>query len=53
MLLCGSDLVDSFLQPGVWKPDQLRSIFEEHGVVCISRWPSLSCMQKKFQCALL
>ena len=37
MLLCGSDLVNSFLRPGVWKPEHLRSIFEEHGVVCISR----------------
>lgn len=37
MLLCGSDLVESFLQPGVWKPDQLRAILEDHGVVCITR----------------
>lgn len=37
MLLCGEDLVESFLKPGVWKPEQLDAIFKDHGVVCISR----------------
>ena len=37
MLLCGSDLVESFLKTGVWKPEHVKAIFEEHGVVCISR----------------
>jgi hypothetical protein len=37
MLLCGADLVESFLKPGVWKPEQVDAIFREHGVVCISR----------------
>jgi len=37
MLLCGEDLVDSFLKPGVWKPEQVEAIFKDHGVVCISR----------------
>lgn len=45
-LLCGSDLVESFLRPGVWNPDQLKSILEEHGVVCISRYSVLSSLQK-------
>lgn len=38
MLLCGSDLVESFLKPGVWKPDHLEAILRDHGVVCITRY---------------
>ncbi|KAK9084605.1 hypothetical protein Sjap_025016 [Stephania japonica] len=37
MLVCGSDLVESFSKPGVWIPEQVRSICENHGVVCIRR----------------
>ena len=38
MLLCGADMVESFLAPGVWKPEHLRAILgDDHGVVCIAR----------------
>ncbi|XXG50577.1 hypothetical protein AAC387_Pa02g4562 [Persea americana] len=37
MLLCGSDLLESFSVPGVWIPEQVRAICRDHGVVCIHR----------------
>lgn len=37
MLLCGSDLLESFSTPGVWIPDQVRTICKDFGVVCIRR----------------
>lgn len=37
MLLCGADLLESFVNPGVWIPDQVRAICRDHGIVCISR----------------
>ncbi|CAM6112699.1 unnamed protein product [Calypogeia fissa] len=37
MLLCGGDLLESFTAPGVWIPEQIQSIFHDHGVVCIPR----------------
>lgn len=37
MLLCGSDLLESFSTPGVWIPDQVRAICKDFGVVCIRR----------------
>ena len=38
MLLCGADMLESFLAPGVWRPDHLRTILgDDHGVVCIAR----------------
>ncbi|XP_072966757.1 nicotinamide/nicotinic acid mononucleotide adenylyltransferase [Typha angustifolia] len=37
MLLCGSDLLESFSTPGVWIPDQVRIICKDFGVVCIHR----------------
>ncbi|KAM3223738.1 hypothetical protein ACQJBY_057231 [Aegilops geniculata] len=37
MLLCGSDLLESFSMPGVWIPDQVRAICKDFGVVCIRR----------------
>ncbi|KAJ0974074.1 hypothetical protein J5N97_016039 [Dioscorea zingiberensis] len=37
MLLCGSDLLESFSIPGVWIPDQLRTICRDYGVICIHR----------------
>lgn len=37
MLLCGSDLLESFSMPGVWIPDQVRIICRDFGVVCIRR----------------
>ncbi|XP_078152976.1 nicotinate/nicotinamide mononucleotide adenyltransferase isoform X2 [Carex rostrata] len=37
MLLCGSDLLESFVIPGVWIADQVRSICKDFGVVSICR----------------
>ncbi|XP_062220712.1 nicotinamide/nicotinic acid mononucleotide adenylyltransferase-like isoform X2 [Phragmites australis] len=37
MLLCGSDLLESFSTPGVWIPDQVRAICKDFGVICIRR----------------
>ena len=38
MLLCGADMVESFLAPGVWRPEHLRTILgDDHGVVCVAR----------------
>ncbi|XP_040988746.1 nicotinamide/nicotinic acid mononucleotide adenylyltransferase isoform X2 [Juglans microcarpa x Juglans regia] len=37
MLVCGSDLLHSFSIPGVWIPDQVRTICRDYGVVCIRR----------------
>ena len=38
MLLCGADMVASLAAPGVWKPEHVRVILGEHGLVCMSRW---------------
>lgn len=38
MLLCGADMVASLAAPGVWKPEHVRVILGEHGLVCINRW---------------
>jgi len=37
MLLCGSDLLESFSTPGIWIPDQFRTICRDFGVICIRR----------------
>ncbi|KAI3955876.1 hypothetical protein MKW98_006236 [Papaver atlanticum] len=37
MLLCGSDLVESFCVPGVWIPEQIRALCRDYGIVCIRR----------------
>ncbi|KAG2333192.1 hypothetical protein Bca4012_017158 [Brassica carinata] len=37
MLLCGSDLLESFCTPGVWIPEQVKSICKDYGIVCIRR----------------
>ncbi|XP_027187361.1 nicotinamide/nicotinic acid mononucleotide adenylyltransferase isoform X2 [Cicer arietinum] len=37
MLVCGSDLLHSFGIPGIWIPDQVKSICRDYGVVCIRR----------------
>ncbi|CAI9282156.1 unnamed protein product [Lactuca saligna] len=37
MLVCGSDLLESFGITGAWIPDQVRSICRDFGVVCIRR----------------
>jgi len=37
MLLCGSDLLESFSTLGVWIPEQVRTICRDFGVICIHR----------------
>ncbi|XP_024960027.1 nicotinamide/nicotinic acid mononucleotide adenylyltransferase isoform X1 [Cynara cardunculus var. scolymus] len=37
MLVCGSDLLESFGIPGAWIPEQVRSICRDYGIVCIRR----------------
>ncbi|KAF8019649.1 hypothetical protein BT93_G0362 [Corymbia citriodora subsp. variegata] len=37
MLVCGSDLLQSFGVPGAWIPDQVRMICKDYGMVCIRR----------------
>ncbi|XP_020517813.1 nicotinamide/nicotinic acid mononucleotide adenylyltransferase isoform X4 [Amborella trichopoda] len=37
MLLCGSDLLESFGIPGAWIRDQVRTICRDYGVVSIRR----------------
>jgi nicotinate (nicotinamide) nucleotide adenylyltransferase len=37
MLLCGTDLLESFLSPGVWSQADMDYILGTHGVACIER----------------
>ncbi|XP_019196860.1 PREDICTED: nicotinamide/nicotinic acid mononucleotide adenylyltransferase isoform X2 [Ipomoea nil] len=37
MLLCGSDLLESLSTPGVWIPEQVRTICRDFGLVCVRR----------------
>ncbi len=37
MLLCGADMVESLVVPGVWRPEHIRAILGDHGIVCIDR----------------
>ncbi|XP_059659721.1 nicotinamide/nicotinic acid mononucleotide adenylyltransferase isoform X1 [Cornus florida] len=37
MLICGSDLLESFGIPGAWIREQVRTICRDYGVVCILR----------------
>ncbi|KAK7260779.1 hypothetical protein RIF29_27076 [Crotalaria pallida] len=37
MLVCGSDLLQSFGIPGFWIRDQVKAICRDYGVVCIRR----------------
>lgn len=37
MLLCGEDLLQSFCKPGVWREQDIPTIFTNHGVVCVAR----------------
>ncbi|XP_022932399.1 nicotinamide/nicotinic acid mononucleotide adenylyltransferase isoform X2 [Cucurbita moschata] len=37
MLACGSDLLESFATPGVWIPDQVKTICRDYGLICVSR----------------
>ena len=38
MLLCGADMLESFIKPGIWFPEHVEEILGKHGVVCIARW---------------
>ncbi|XP_051148505.1 nicotinamide/nicotinic acid mononucleotide adenylyltransferase isoform X2 [Andrographis paniculata] len=37
MLVCGSDLLESFNIPGVWNREQVKTICSDFGLVCIRR----------------
>lgn len=37
LLVCGSDLLESFSIPGVWIPEQVTAICRDFGLVCIRR----------------
>ncbi|XP_010536739.1 PREDICTED: nicotinamide/nicotinic acid mononucleotide adenylyltransferase [Tarenaya hassleriana] len=37
MLVCGADLLHSFTIPGVWIPEQVKTICKDYGIVCIHR----------------
>ncbi|GAU92541.1 hypothetical protein RvY_04610 [Ramazzottius varieornatus] len=37
MLLCGSDVIESFTVPGLWKEEHLDTICKKFGIVCIAR----------------
>ncbi|KAL2892104.1 Nicotinamide/nicotinic acid mononucleotide adenylyltransferase [Bienertia sinuspersici] len=37
MLVCGSDLLESFCTPGVWLPEQIQKICGDFGIACIRR----------------
>nr|XP_024370462.1 uncharacterized protein LOC112279923 isoform X2 [Physcomitrium patens]PNR57563.1 hypothetical protein PHYPA_004557 [Physcomitrium patens] len=37
MLLCGCDFLESFTTPGVWIPDQVRTLLQEYGIVCVNQ----------------
>ncbi|KAL3651313.1 hypothetical protein CASFOL_004315 [Castilleja foliolosa] len=37
MLVCGSDLLESFTIPGVWVCEQVKTICRDFGLVCIRR----------------
>ncbi|CAF0810376.1 unnamed protein product [Brachionus calyciflorus] len=37
MLLCGGDLVETFLIPNLWKEEHMNEIFSKHGLAVINR----------------
>jgi len=37
VLVCGSDLLDSFSTPNLWSEDDMRGILRHHGAACVSR----------------
>lgn len=45
MLVCGADVLESFVKPGVWVEEQVRRILGDHGVVCIARYHIDSCQK--------
>ncbi|XP_053136852.1 nicotinamide/nicotinic acid mononucleotide adenylyltransferase 1 [Hemicordylus capensis] len=36
-LLCGTDVLESFQIPNLWKPEDITEIVANHGMVCITR----------------
>ncbi|XP_008567045.1 PREDICTED: nicotinamide mononucleotide adenylyltransferase 1 [Galeopterus variegatus] len=36
-LLCGSDLLESFGVPNLWKSEDINQIVADHGIICITR----------------
>ena len=58
MLVCGADVLESFIKPGVWVEEQVRRILGDHGVVCIARYHTNSdrrqlCCSKLSPCTLI
>ena len=49
MLVCGADVLESFIRPGVWVEDQVRRILVDHGVVCIARY-DIDSDRRQFCC---
>ncbi|KAK9866679.1 hypothetical protein WJX84_006600 [Apatococcus fuscideae] len=37
MLLAGADLLETFLEPGIWSEEDQETILRDYGVVCITR----------------
>ena len=37
MIVCGSDLIESFTVPNLWSEEHMLSLVVENGIVCISR----------------
>uniref|UniRef100_A0A670YIP5 Nicotinamide-nucleotide adenylyltransferase n=2 Tax=Pseudonaja textilis TaxID=8673 RepID=A0A670YIP5_PSETE len=36
-ILCGTDLLESFAVPSLWKPEDIQEIVSKHGMVCVTR----------------
>lgn len=37
MMLCGADVLESFVIPNLWKQDDIAEILDRYGLVCITR----------------
>ncbi|XP_023660643.2 nicotinamide/nicotinic acid mononucleotide adenylyltransferase 1-like [Paramormyrops kingsleyae] len=40
MLLCDAELLDSFVVPGLWKPEHIEEIVSNFGLVCMAHYKS-------------
>ncbi|XP_039223641.1 nicotinamide/nicotinic acid mononucleotide adenylyltransferase 1-like isoform X2 [Crotalus tigris] len=36
-MLCGTDILESFAVPNLWKPEDIQEIVSKHGLVCVTR----------------
>lgn len=36
-MLCGTDVLESFAVPSLWKPEDIQEIVSKHGMVCVTR----------------